>query len=193
MYNYYMLILLWNVYNDVCPNTHTRGPQARTRVRMHTYPHLPTPTHTYIHTQWMATRCRGHPFTREANNHRSGTCIVFTQHTQSQHVVYTVIIAEQTVTTVSGNECIYQCDQELTKTGDHYENFTATTVIRTPIAAVKIMLTTTPRTHNTVSIWSLTVCFDFFHPNFIRFIKFIVCSFVICVTLYLWFNIFSLR
>ena len=32
-------------------------------------------------------------------------------------MVYTVIIAEQTVITVSANECIYQCDQELNKTG----------------------------------------------------------------------------
>ena len=121
------------------PKTHTAGPQARTRVRRHTYPHLPT----YIHTQWLATRCRGHPSTREASNTRSGTCIVFTLHPQSQLVVYTVIIAEQTVTTVSKNECIYQCDQELKKTGDHYGNFYATTGIRTPIVAVKIMLTTT--------------------------------------------------
>ena len=39
------------------------------------------------------------------------SCIVFTQHPQSQLVGYTLII------TVSGNECIYQCDQELNKTG----------------------------------------------------------------------------
>ena len=35
------------------------------------------------------------------------SCIVFTQHPQSQLVVYTVRIAEQTVITVSENECIY--------------------------------------------------------------------------------------
>ena len=45
------------------------------------------------------------------------SCIVLTQQTQSQLVVYTVIIAEQTVITVSENECIYHCDQELDKTG----------------------------------------------------------------------------
>ena len=31
-------------------------------------------------------------------------------------MVYTIIIAEQAVITVSENECIYQCDQELNKT-----------------------------------------------------------------------------
>ena len=45
------------------------------------------------------------------------SCIVFTQHPQSQLVFYTIIIAEQTVITVSENDCIYQCDQELNKTG----------------------------------------------------------------------------
>ena len=43
------------------------------------------------------------------------SCIVFTQHPQSQFVVHAVIIAEQMVITVSENECIYQCDQTLNK------------------------------------------------------------------------------
>ena len=44
------------------------------------------------------------------------SCFVFRQHLQSQLVVYTVRIAEQTVITVSENECILQCDQRLNKT-----------------------------------------------------------------------------
>ena len=39
------------------------------------------------------------------------SCTVFPQDPQSQLVVYTVIIAEQTLITVSENECIYRCDQ----------------------------------------------------------------------------------
>ena len=82
----------------------------------------PTHIHARAHTQWLATRFRGHPSTREAINPcfrhlLRHSCIDFTQHPQSQLVVYTVIIAEQTVITVSENECIYQCDQELNNTG----------------------------------------------------------------------------
>ena len=53
------------------------------------------------------------PVCRHLLRHSS---IVVTQHPQSQLVVYTEIIAEQTVVTVSENECIYQCDQQLNNT-----------------------------------------------------------------------------
>ena len=42
------------------------------------------------------------------------SCIVFTQYPQSQLVVKTVIIADQTLITVSENECLYQCVQGYT-------------------------------------------------------------------------------
>ena len=87
-----------------------------------TSPHLYACIHTYIHNGWPLdfedTCLLGKlaiPVCRHLLRH---SYTVFTQHPQSQLVVYTLIIAEQTVITVSENECIpYQCDQELTKTG----------------------------------------------------------------------------
>ena len=98
---------------------------------MHTY------VHTYLHNGWPFdfedTRLLGKlaiPVCRHLLRHR---CIVFTQHPQSQLVVYTVIIAEQTVIAVSENECIYQCDQELNKTGRLKPSVTIITYIRPPV------------------------------------------------------------
>ena len=71
-----------------------------------------THLHTYIHNGWPLdfedTRLLGKlaiPVCRHPLRH---SCIVFTQHPQSQLVVYTVTTAEQRVITVSENECIYQ-------------------------------------------------------------------------------------
>ena len=62
-------------------------------------------THTYIHNGWLLDfkdiRLLGKlaiPVCRHLLRH---ICIVFTQHPQSQLVVYTTIIAEQTIITVS--------------------------------------------------------------------------------------------
>ena len=94
--------------------THTHAhTHARTHARTHTH------THTYIY-KWLATRFLvllrklAIPVWKHLLRH---SCIVFTQHPQKQLVVYTVIIAEQTVITVSEKNFIYQCDQELNKTG----------------------------------------------------------------------------
>ena len=76
--------------------------------------------HTCIHNGWSLDfeetrllRKLAIPVCRHMLMH---SYIVFTQHPQSQLVVYTVIIAEQTIITVSENQCIYQCYQEFNKT-----------------------------------------------------------------------------
>ena len=78
---------------------------------------MPTYLHTYIPNGWTVdfedTRLRGKlaiPVCRHLLWH---SCIVFSQHPQRQLVVYTVIIAEETVITVAENELVYQRDQEL--------------------------------------------------------------------------------
>ena len=113
---------------------------THTHTHVHTYTHIHIHTRAYMHTcmqTYMQTYTRIHTYTHN-NGWRLGfedtrllgklaisvckhllrhSCIVFTQHTHSQFVVYTVIIAEQTVITISENECIYQCGQRLNKTG----------------------------------------------------------------------------
>ena len=73
--------------------------------------------HAYIHNgrpiDFEDTRLLGKlviPVCRRLLRH---SCIVFTQHPQSQLVVYTVIIAKQTLITVSENECISVYTQTL--------------------------------------------------------------------------------
>ena len=72
---------------------------------------IPIHLHIYIHNGWPlnfeATSLLGKlaiPVCRHLIRH---SCIVSTQHPQSQLVVYTVIIAEQTVINISEKECIY--------------------------------------------------------------------------------------
>ena len=82
---------------------------------MHTCMH--TCIHAYMHTGWLLdfedTCLLGKLAILVCRHLLRHSCIVFTQHPQSQLVVYAVIIAEPTVITVSENECIYQCDQQL--------------------------------------------------------------------------------
>ena len=85
------------------------------------YIYIHTYIHTHIHNGWPGdfedTRLLGKLATPVCRHLLRHICIVFTQHPQSQFVVHTVIIAEQTVITVSENECIYYCGQEFNKTG----------------------------------------------------------------------------
>ena len=108
-------------YNPQCGFTRQAGSFQGMHTCIHVYMHtcIHAYMHIYIHNGLPLedTRLLGKlaiPVCRHLLKHG---CTVFTQHPQSQLVVYTAIIAEQTVITVSENECIYQCDQELNDTG----------------------------------------------------------------------------